>query len=132
MDYTVAYDRGHGICTVRVTGRVQRPRDSMKLQQLARDISESEGHLRFLFDMRQAQVIGGTVEAYQTGTVPVDVDRRQAHHQVALVYSGDLADHKFMETVAVNRGYSLRVFDDYDQAVAWLSSRPQPDPKGAG
>lgn len=132
MEYTVAYDPAQGICTVRVTGRVQRPRDSMMLQQLARDIDENEGYQQYLFDMRQAQIIGGTVDAYQAGTVPVDRDRRQGRHQVALVYRGDLADHKFMETVAVNRGYVLRVFDDYDEAVAWLSPNPQPDLEEGG
>ena len=122
MEYTVGFDEDGEICTVQVTGRLKRPDDSLILQQLARDIGIKQNYLRFLFDMTQAEIIGGINEAYKAGTVPVDPDRQQVRQRIALVYAGDLANHRFMETVAVNRGYLLRVFDNLDLALDWLKT----------
>lgn len=52
--------------------------------------------------------------------MPVDQDYKQTSQKIALVYSGDLTDHGFMENVAVNRGYRLKVFDQIDKAIEWL------------
>ena len=122
MNYITEFNDATGICTVHVTGRVKRPEDSMILQQFARDFGYATGCRRFLFDMTGTEIIGGTFDIYQTGSVPVDSDRRQITQQIALVYSSNLADHKFMETVAVNRGYNLRVFDQINKAIEWLTS----------
>lgn len=121
MDYTTEFDETREICTVRVTGRHRRPQDSLTLQQVARDFGDELGCSRFLFDMTEAEIIGGTMDTFETGTVPVDHDHKQTRQRIALLYVGDLADHKFMEDVAVNRGYQLRVFDDRDKAVEWLA-----------
>ena len=120
MEYTVGFDDDGDICTVQVTGTLRRPEDSLTLQQLARDVGVKQNYLRFLFDMTQAEIIGDTSGAYEAGTVPVDTDRQQVRQRIALVYSGDLTNHKFLETVAVNRGYQLRVFDNLDMALEWL------------
>ena len=120
MEFTTEFDEAKGICVVRATGRHKRPDDSLVLQKLARDIGDERGCQRFLFDMTQAQIIAETVDTFHTGTVPVDVDRKQARQRIALVYAGNLSDHKFVETVALNRGYQLRVFDKMEEALEWL------------
>jgi hypothetical protein len=121
VEYVTEFDETKEICTIRVTGPIKRPQDSLRLQQLARDTGNETGCQCFLFDMRQAEIIGGTtMDAFEIGTVPVDPDRRQLRQKVALVYKSDVAAHKFMENVAVNRGYQLRVFDSMDDALAWL------------
>lgn len=121
MEYISQYDENSGICTVRVKGRHQRPKDSLVLQQFARVFGEEHGCKKFLFDMRQTEIIGGTMDIYETGTVPIDRDHKQHSQKIALLYAGDLSDHKFMEYVAANRGYQVRVFDSGDNAIEWLS-----------
>jgi hypothetical protein len=120
MEYTTEFDEAKEICTVRVKGRHKRPEDSLVLQQLARDIGDEQGYQRFLFDMTQAEIITGTMDTFKTGTVPVDSDHKQKRQKIALVYAGDLNEQEFMATVAVNRGYQLRVFDTMDKALKWL------------
>lgn len=122
MEYTTEFNDTKEICTVRVTGRHKRPDDSMLLQQLALDIGDEHGCQRFLFDMTQAEIIAGIMETFEVGTVPIDHDQKMLRNRVALVYKGDLSQHKFMETVAFNRGYRMRVFaeDEMDQALEWL------------
>lgn len=125
MEYTAEFDEINLICTVRVTGQHKRPKDSIVLQQFAHDFGEEYDCKRFLFDFTQAQTIGGTMDAYDAGTVPVDTDHKLIRTKFALLFNGDLADHKFMEDVAVNRGYMVRVFNDCNQAIAWLMPNTQ-------
>jgi len=121
MDYTTVYDKSGGICIVKVTGQHKRPQDSLVLQQLARKMGEESRCQKFLFDMRHADIIGDAIDTYEAGKVPGDLDHTQLSQKVALVYSGDLSKHKFLEDVAVNRGYQLRVFDNLEKAFEWLS-----------
>lgn len=123
MKYTFKFNEAKGICMVHVTGQHKRPDDSMALQKLARDLGNEHGCQRFLFDMTQADIISSTMGTFTTGTVPVDTDHTQVRQRIALVYSGDLSDPRFMENVAVNRGYQLRVFDRIDDAMEWLNPK---------
>ena len=41
-------------------------------------------------------------------------------HKVALVYSSTSVDEIFLESVAVNRGYNLKVFEKTDKAIEWF------------
>lgn len=122
MEYTTQFDQDTGICSVAVTGDVRRPGDSVKLQQLARDFGTDHRCHRFIFDLRGATIVGSTIDVFETGTVPADTNHSQQAQMVALVYTGDLTDHRFLETVAVNRGYNLRVFGHMDEAREWVTS----------
>ena len=73
--------------------------------------------------MTQAKIIGTTLDTLQTGTVPADTDNKQESQQIALVYARDLDEHKFLENVAVNRGYNVQVFDQIEKAIGWLISK---------
>ena len=57
--------------------------------------------------------------------MPDDSEHEQAQQRIALLYADHLADHKFLEDVAVNRGYLLRVFDQMDKALEWLTSKEE-------
>jgi hypothetical protein len=120
VKYTIEYDETSGICTVSVRVKLKRPEDSIILQQFARDFGNERSCQLFLFDMTQAEIIGGTMDIYKEGTVPGAQDYKQTSQKIALVYSGDLTDHGFMENVAVNRGYRLKVFGQIDKAIEWL------------
>jgi len=60
------------------------------------------------------------MDIFATGTAPDD-ECFERDFKIALVYSGDMEDHKFMETVVVNRGYNLSVFPEIDEAILWLT-----------
>ena len=122
MEYTAHYDADRGICTVHVTGRHKRPDDSEELQRFARDFGSEHGCRRFLFDMTQAEILGNTMDMFRTGMVRADTDHRQRTQRIALLYAADAADQRFLETVALNRGYSVRVFNHIDKAMAWLTA----------
>lgn len=76
-----------------------------------------------LFEMSEAVIITGkTMDNLTAGTVPSDKDGSQRRTKTALLYSGDLTKHLFMETVGRNRGYNFRVFNNKKEALSWLSN----------
>ena len=93
MEYTTEFNKTNDICTVRVTGRHKRPDDSMTLQQFARGFSAEWGCQKFLFDMTQAKIVGGVLDAFNTGIVPGDSDYKLKRQRISLVYSGNTPDH---------------------------------------
>ena len=124
MNFTHELDESSGVCTITVTGIVKRPDDSVILQQFALDLENKMDCLRFLFNMTKADFVGGTMDVYKTGSFTADTNHTQIRQKMALVYKDITEEHKFMETVAVNRGYQLRVFDKngMNDAIEWLTN----------
>ena len=120
MEYHYDYEHDSGICTVNVTGDHKRPEDTVLLQQFARDFGKEHDCDCFLFDMTGATITGNFLDTFKAGTVPDDKDYMQIKQKVALLYLTITEDCKFLEDVAVNRGYQLRVFDQLEIAINWL------------
>jgi hypothetical protein len=121
MKYSLDHNKNMDICIIRVWGAHKRPDDSMELQRVASDFKAENGCSKYLFDMRETMIEGDTFSTYDTATAPLSQGMKPYEYRVALVYTGDLSQHKFMELVAVNRGYSLKVFDGYERAMSWLN-----------
>lgn len=122
MEYHHDHDQDSGICTVYVSGDHKRPDDSIILQEFARDFGREHGCIRFLFDMTNAVITGEFMDTFKVGTVPRDAEYEQIKQKTALLYSSLDDEIKFMEDVAVNRGYQLKVFDQREEAINWLKS----------
>jgi hypothetical protein len=123
MEYTVEYDTSSGVCVIRVSGTHKRPEDSHKLLRIASACAKENGCSRFLFDVREATITGGTMGAYNTVVEP-EKQGFSKLYRVASVYPAITEDHKFMEDVGANRGAAaFQVFDDIDKAREWLTSR---------
>lgn len=120
MKYNIKYNEETAICTIEVSGKVRRPDDSMRLMSVVFKIKDEKGASRFLFDMRKATIISSTITTFETGIAPQARGIIQEDISVALVYSGDITEHKFMETVLINRGYNIRVTDSMEEALKWL------------
>ena len=122
MKYTINYDKNHEICIICVKGELHRPDDSLKIQKLVFDYHKEKGYSRFLIDMRKAQIISGEKDVFLIGSVPFDTNEKNKKtlHKVALVYSSTNSDEIFLENVATNRGYNLKVFTKIDKAIEWF------------
>jgi hypothetical protein len=120
MRYTSDFDASDGICSVRVEGVYRRPRDSDELKQFAVEFAEANGCRRFLFDLRDADLVGGTMEAFSAATPEGDLARSLRDVRTAFVRPKLSEDDHFFETVAVNRGFRLKAFETMDRARAWL------------
>lgn len=122
MEYAFEFDKINNICIVRVTGKLHSPEDSIVLERLALQIYTDHGYSLFLYDMTEAQIISGMMEAFQTADPPNEFAEKLRKFKGAILYS-KLTDHGyFLETVAVNRGFAFKVFENADLAIQWLKS----------
>lgn len=121
-DIKHTYDKKIGICIARVSGTHDRLKESRKLFENAVKLGVKHACSLFLFDMREAPIIGGPLEAFYTVRNPEEMGHMK-HFRVAAAYSSNVEQHKFMETVAQNRGHSFRVFGDMKEAIAYLTAK---------
>ncbi len=127
MSWSHEYLPESHILVVNVVGVVNR---SAWENQLRSSLEEAQKRscYRFLVDYRQARVRLGFLDLYE----------RPAHYEVvgmphsariALLFGPQEMESAFIETVAANRGYEVRVFEDPETARAWLQEAPT-DPHG--
>ena len=122
MQHTVEYDIHSKVCTIQVSGLHKRPEDSHELIRIASDFAAKQGCSRFILDMREASIVGDTMDAYETAVDP-EIHGFSRSFRVALVYTAITENEKLIENVGVNRGaLFFRVFDDIDEARIWITS----------
>ena len=91
----------------------------------------SAGLTKVLVDEREMCYHLTTVDSFESGKFVAEM----SHFGItaAVVYNLDgEADSRFWETVAVNRGATLRAFGDIDDAEKWLRQCPPRNPNGRG
>ena len=120
MEHTIEYAEDGTLCVVRVVGEHRRPKDSSALRKIAFETFLQKDIRRFLFDLRDAHVVGGVADTFEAGTEPLMEGLQTVYFKVALVYAEPGVEERFLETVMVNRGYRIRIFSDEDKALAWL------------
>jgi hypothetical protein len=123
MEYSIEHDSKTNVCIIQVSGSHKRPQDSQELLRIAGAFAAKHKCSRFLFDMRNATIEGGTLDAYNT-VVDYEKFGISILFRIAAVYSTITVDDKFMEDVGVNRGaVAYRVFDDYAAAHEWIIAK---------
>ena len=123
MEYTSELESTSGICTVRVSGEFRRPEDSNDLKQFAVDFFVEKGCRLFLIDLTQAEVIGGTIQAFDAANPQGEIAQPLRNIKTAFVRRKLTENDRFYENTAFNRGYLLRAFDSLDKAVEWLKQK---------
>ena len=120
MEYTTEYNETNRICTVRITGVYQRSDDSLILREILRDGMAERSYRLFLFDLTQAEIRGEWEDAIPAITANSHEGYMRANWKAAIVYSSDLSENKLLESIASTKGQLISMFDDIDQATAWL------------
>lgn len=125
MEYTITHDKEINACVIHFAGRIQRPDGSKKLLGVAFKAGNKHHCFRFLLDLREAKIIvNSLMDSFEVAQNPLELGYNLSY-PIAAVYSGNMGDHKFMETVAHNRGArKFRVFDNIETARNWLFSQP--------
>ena len=120
MEFTSELDKSSGVCKVIVTGEVQRPDDSDTLKRFAIKFSAEYDCNRFLFDLKQTTIIGGTMNTFSAANPQGELADGLRKIRTAVVRNKLTSDDQFFETVAVNRGFQLNIFDSEEKAKSWL------------
>lgn len=120
MGFKVEYDKARGLCTLQVVGRFGTLEDTREAQQIVAGIHAEQGCQGVLIDMTQAEVTVDTLTIFGAGDPPEELAAHLRKFKSAFLYRKISEDLRFFETVAINRGFQVRVFDRRDQALAWL------------
>ena len=115
---TILEDKG--IILVESFGTISVEEIRSSLDQVIK-IQQETGLKKLLVDGTKERSLPETFPLYEFSE---DLAKSLRGTQIAVITS--LFTHEdlsFMETVIANRGGQIKVFDDYDEAVIWLSER---------
>jgi len=87
--------------------------------QKALEVAQANNCWKLLFDHRKATVEVRTMDGYNRPSVYADMGFDRFTKLATLVTEVD-EGLKFYETVCVNRGWAMHVFDNFDAALVWL------------
>ncbi len=120
MSYTITISENGKYIICRVTG----PMTAEVAQEFAGEmdnLSRAKNIKRFLTDVREAPNISTINQNYEYAYQGMkDLKLQRGVRSAILVDPADTT-HDFVETVAMNAGYNVRVFRDEHAAIAWLS-----------
>lgn len=122
MPFTVSLLESAPIVLTEYVGRL-RPAEVREAAMASIALGKEHGILRYLGDCRLLPVeTGAVLDIYELVELfeSMGLDRRMRE---ALVIAGPARpreDLDFYETVAKNRGFNVRIFDDMEAARAWL------------
>lgn len=95
-------------------------KNAVKLLKEAAEICATENCKKILFRFVDMPGKVRTLDRFELGVQGAIILRHVA--RIAVVYRREEMD-KFLETVAVNRGLNIRLFDNMEEALSWLNTK---------
>ena len=120
-NYAVEYMPDNGIIKVQIKGEFDAQVLSRSTAKLAEEISRHNCS-QILMDHRDATPKLPIVDIYNRPEIAASLGVQRSN-RIALIYSRGEADYRFLETVARNKGFMVRVFKDIDEGIKWLNSK---------
>ncbi len=127
MKYELSYDQERDLIVGRVDGDIDRVLVNAMASKFA-ELVASSGCRKLLNDLRGARITHSTFDIYSMPRI-VDKQGVPIGCRRALVISEPLEDFKFLETVSVNVGQQVRIFNDPKEALEWLGAGTTPPNK---
>jgi len=120
MDIEYIYDADREVLIATVTGTYVISDDVSVVREVIDKLTEYNSS-RILFDYRDAEFVVETLPAYDRPKVLEDLGVKRSF-KFASVYREIDKDTRYTETVYRNRGWRMRDFTKYDEALAWLAN----------
>ena len=115
----IVYLEDKDIVQLRTSGTYELETEVHTLKRMASKLRELNCN-RCLFDHRKTNVIAKTIASYERSAL-YDKLWGDRSTRASIVFKEINADFRFLENAVRNRGWNVRIFDDYDAAVTWLS-----------
>lgn len=124
-DYNLKIEKNEGYLEARVSGKRTRDTVSILTDEIARTCIEAHCS-RILVDVRELEGFLKVYDSHYIVTQDFPKLRNKGIKKVVIVDRAVPGIREwFMETVAVNRGFNLRVFADRKAALEWLRGEPR-------
>lgn len=119
MIKAVEYLEEKDIVVIRTSGSYELEAEIETLKKVISKLNEHNCN-RCIFDHRATSVIARTMGSYNRPELYWDLGLKHSV-KMAIVLRELNNDLRFYETVCVNRGWRVKIFNDYDAAVDWLA-----------
>jgi len=119
----ISYLEDLDVVQLRTSGTYELSVETETLKGLAAALREHRCR-NILADHRQADVIAKTMKSYERPFLYEQIwgdSETISQIKTAVVFKEITDDYRFYETVLQNRGWNLTIFDDYDEALNWLT-----------
>lgn len=120
MPFRIHYNHEKGCFIGRITGHWDVNKLMRYLQALIRASSKNSSSL-YLHDLRKAEIDIPAFEIYNLPKAITTILPDNRKWRGAIVVSKNTEQYRFFETVAVNHGYNVKIFLDFDEAMNWLA-----------
>ena len=125
MLHKVTYDENAKIITIKYWGNITLPELQRGSKDAAQKIIEHKCN-HILVDSREIDFQLSTLEIYDLpetfSSILSEFGLELRKIKRALLVDKLEDDYRFVETVAVNRGYRVKLFEDVNEARKWLSN----------
>lgn len=107
---------------VAALGGVRTPETLMAAAAQTTAHCREHGYSRVVIDLREMSGGLDTLETFEVAghAIPTQTGARDLVRSAILDLTENIERIRFFETVAVNRGFNVKVFDDEEKAVEWL------------
>jgi hypothetical protein len=126
MPYSITYDPDAGYCTIVVSG-IYDAALAKQIRDAALEMIVKHGCYHFLVDCRASTLSASKLTLFSFAE---DILKRSSTEGIAafkikraFVIQGDEKDYAFYETVSVNRGLNVQIFQNVDAATRWLTEK---------
>ena len=120
MNYTFQHIEAHDVLLVNLIGAYAFSDDLHYLRDLHRTYEESCCD-RILLDYREADVEIGILEAFGRPDIYESFDVSDRPKKIGIVCRKITENYRFFENVCRNRGWNIRVYDDFNVANRWIT-----------
>lgn len=107
---------------VAVLGGVRTPETLMAAAAKTTAYCREHGYSLLVIDLRKMSGELDTLETFEIAghSIPTQTDARDLVRSAILDLTENIERIRFFETVAVNRGFNVKIFDDENKAFEWL------------
>ncbi len=120
MAYEIFLSESGEHLIIRVTGKLTIELAAQLLSEAVRR-GDNSGIARFLYDVRQSVNVESDLLNYVFAFEDLDKFLPDKAGRAAILRQPDDISHDFLVLAARKVGYNVRVFTDWDEAVAWLA-----------
>jgi hypothetical protein len=122
MKISSVFDSINGVCIVSLKGNYHQAEDVQVVQKYVAERYHEDGYTRFLIDLNEVDVSVGISSIYDAGNPQGEVVSSLRQPKTAFFHRIAGEKMRFFENVALNRGFNIKTFNDYDKAIDWLTS----------
>lgn len=123
MDHTITYNSEKHIIETKVQGDLTEREADVLISEMAQLAMEKNCFL-FITDYREATLNLSTIALHRVPQKVEEEARLMGIHpskfKRAIVVSSHLKDFRFFETVTLNSGQNIKMFQDMNEALQWL------------